>query len=131
MITMLFFIVSCATTASFLNSSVVPSAKGSVKVKQDNNQNYSINVQIEDLAEVERLQMSKDTYVVWLETEKGNAENLGQLISSTGFMSRQHTASLKTVTSFKPFRIFVTAESGINVRYPDSLEILTTEKFYK
>ena len=131
MLTMLFFMASCATTASFLNSSVVPSATGKVTVKQDNNENYSIKVQIDDLADVERLQMSKDTYVVWLETERGNAENMGQLVSSTGFMSKQHTATLETVTSFKPVRIFVTAETGINVRYPDSVEILTTEKFYE
>ena len=129
MITMLFFIASCATTASFLNSSVVPAATGKVTVKQDKNENYSVKVQIDDLAAIERLQMAKDTYVVWLETDKGNAENLGQLVSSTGFMSNQHTATLETVTSFKPVRIFVTAENGINVRYPSSDEILTTDKF--
>jgi len=131
MITMLFFIASCTTNASFLNSSVVPSAKGKVKIKQDNNQNYRIKVHIKDLAAVERLQMAKETYVVWLETERGSYENLGQLISSTGFMSKQHTAALETVTSFKPVRVFVTAENGLNVRYPDSVVILTTDKFYK
>lgn len=131
MIALLFFIASCATNESFLNSSVVPSAKGTAKIKQDKNQNYRIKVQIEDLAEVKRLQRSKETYVVWMETDRGNYENLGQLISSTGFLSKQHKASLETVSSFKPVRIFVTAESGTNVRYPDAVQILTTNKFYK
>ena len=128
-LTMVFFMASCATNTSFLSSSVVPAAQGKVKVKQDSNQNYNVKVEIEDLAAVERLQGSKDTYVVWMETERGNAENLGQLVSSTGFMSKQHKATLETVTSFKPVRIFVTAESGLNVRYPDAIEILTTDRF--
>jgi hypothetical protein len=131
MITMMFFITSCATNESFLSSSVVPAAKGTVKVKKDNNQNYNVKAEIEDLAAVERLQTSKQTYVVWLETERGNYENLGQLVSSKGFMSKQYTANLETITSFKPVRIFVTAENGLNVRYPDSVEILTTDRFYK
>ena len=131
LLTMVLFIASCATSESFLNSPVVPAAKGKVKVKKDSNQNYAVKVEIEDLAAVERLQTSKETYVVWLETEKGNYENIGQLFSSKGFLSKQHTATLETKTSFKPVRIFVTAENGLNVRYPDSTKILTTDKFYK
>lgn len=129
MITMMFFIASCSSTEPFLNSSVVPSATGNVKVKKDGNQNYVIKVQINDLAEVERLQTSKDTYVLWMETDRGNNENLGQLKSSTSFLSKQHVASLETVTSYKPVRFFVTAENGIDVRYPDSEKILQTDTF--
>jgi len=128
-ITMMLLIASCATSESFLNSSVVPGAKGTVKVKTDNNQNYVIKVQIDDLAAVERLQTSKETYVVWMETERGNTENLGQLKSSTSFLSKRHTASLETISSFKPVRIFVTAENGLDIRYPDTVEILTTGTF--
>ena len=126
---LMLLIVSCATSEPFLNSSIVPAATGKVKVKTDNNLNYSINVQIDDLASVDKLQSSKQTYVVWLETERGNYENLGQLISSTSFLSKQHTATLETVTSFKPVRIFVTAENGLNVRFPDQETILTTNTF--
>lgn len=128
-ISMLFFIASCSSSEPFLNSSVVPAATGNVKVKKDGNQNYVIKVQIDDLADVERLQSSKDTYVLWMETERGNNENLGQLISSTSFLSNQHVASLETVSSFKPVRFFVTAENGIDVRNPDSVEILKTNTF--
>jgi hypothetical protein len=118
---------SCTQKIEFLNSSVVPAAKGTVNVKQDNNKNYAIEVAIVDLAEVERL--SKQTYVVWIETESGKAENIGQLKSSTGFLSKQHKATLETVTSFKPVKLFVTAEDGINVRFPDSRVVLTTDIF--
>ncbi|MGM0376484.1 MAG: hypothetical protein ACQEQ0_06900 [Bacteroidota bacterium] len=113
----------------FLNSSVVPAAQGSVKVKQDNNTNYDIKVEINDLAEVERLEPSKQTYVVWMETNRGKTENLGQLKSSDSFFSKQKTASLETVSSYKPVKIFVTAENGVDVRYPGSQIILTTNDF--
>jgi hypothetical protein len=124
-ILLLLTITACTQKTDFLNSSVVPAAKGTVNVKQDNNKNYAIEVAIVDLAEVERL--SKQTYVVWIETESGKAENIGQLKSSTGFLSKQHKATLETVTSFKPVRLFVTAEDGIDVRYPDNRVVLTTD----
>ena len=126
---LIFLSTACAQKVAFLNSSVVPAAKGSVKVKQDNNKNYVIGVEIEDLAEVERLRSSNQTYVVWMETDRGNTENLGQLRSSRSFFSKQKTASLETVSSFKPVRIFVTAESGIDVRYPANQIILSTDNF--
>ena len=131
MIAMMLLMASCATSESFLNSSVVPGATGTVKVKKDGNQNYLIKVDIADLAAVERLQDSKQTYIVWMETEKGNSENLVQLKSSTGFMSKRHTASLEATSPFKPVRIFVTAEKEGNERYPDQKTILTTDTFYK
>ncbi len=127
--TVMFLATSCARKANFLTSSVVPAAKGTVKVKQDENNNYLIKVKIKDLAKVEQLQSSKQTYVVWMETDKGNIENLGQLISSSSLFSKQKTASLETVSSFKPIRIFVTAENGTDVRDPGNQIILSTSTF--
>jgi hypothetical protein len=129
MAAIMLFSTACAQKVVFLNSSVVPAAKGTVNVKQDKNENYVIKVKIEDLAEVERLESSRQTYVVWMETDRGNSENLGQLISSKSFLSKQRTASLETVSSYKPVKIFVTAENGLNVRYPGNQVILTTDNF--
>ncbi|MBK6283666.1 MAG: hypothetical protein IPF54_14350 [Draconibacterium sp.] len=67
--------------------------------------------------------------MVWMETENGNYENLGQLNSSTSFMSKQRKASLKTVSSFKPVRFFITTEDDKDVRYPAQEVILTTGRF--
>jgi hypothetical protein len=131
MFAMMFLIVSCSTSESFLNSSVVPGATGDVKVKRDKNQNYVINLEVADLATVDKLQTSKQMYVVWMETERGNFENLGQMQTSTGFLKKQRTASLETVSSFKPVRFFITAENEKNARYPDRETILTTDTFYK
>jgi hypothetical protein len=128
---LLFLMASCTKSEPFLNSSVVPAATGNVKVKKDNNNNYTFKIRINDLAEVGRLKIPRQTYVVWMETEKGNTENLGQLKSSTKFISKQHSASLKATSPFKPVRIFVTAENESNVRYPDREVILTTDTFFK
>lgn len=123
------FMTSCARKATFQTSSVVPAAQGTVKVKTDNNKNYVIDVQIKDLADVSRLQPPKESYVVWMETEQGKTEKLGQLLSSKSFLSKQMTADLQTVSSYKPVKIFVTAENGSNVQYPDRKVVLTTERF--
>ena len=120
---------SCAKKYSFINSTVVPGADGYVKVKKDNNKNYIIKVEVSDLAEVEKVQSTKTTYVVWMRTDEGNVENLGQLKSSTSFLSKRHTASLETASSYKPVKIFITTENGTNVQYPGEQVVLTTETF--
>ncbi len=120
---------SCTKKITFLNSTVVPAAKGFVKVKKDKNKNYIVKIKVSDLAEVERVQSNKTTYVVWMKSDRGDAENLGQLKSSTSFLSKRHTASLETVSSYRPVKIFITTEEGSNVQYPGLQVVLTTENF--
>ncbi len=129
LVTTIVFFTSCAQTVKFQTSSVVPAAQGTVKVKKDDNSNYRIAVTIKDLADIERLDPSKETYVVWMETRQGNTENIGQLKSSSSFLSNQKKATLETVSSYEPFRVFVTAEHGINTRYPSNQVVLSTETF--
>jgi hypothetical protein len=120
---------SCATNVIFLNSAVVPAAKGSVKVKTDRNKNYAIEISLTDLAEASRLQPSKLTYIVWMVTDRDLTKNIGQLNSSKGFMSKQLKGSFKTVSSDKPVKIFITAEDDAAVQYPGMQVVLSTDKF--
>jgi hypothetical protein len=124
-----FSLISCATSVSFLNSSVVPAARGSVKIKKDNNKNYVIQISLTDLAEAARLQPSKVTYIVWMITDRDLTKNIGQLNSSKGFMSKQLKGSFKTVSSDKPVKIFITAEDDAAVQYPGTQVVLSTDKF--
>jgi hypothetical protein len=124
---MLGSITSCTDKTDFLVSSVVPAANGYVKVKQDKNKNYSIQIHVSDLAEVERLDTLKLSYVAWIETDNANYKNIGQLISSKSGFSKQHKASLATVSSFQPLKVFITAEDDINVQMPDRKVVLTTD----
>ena len=52
----------------FSTSSVVPAARGSVKVKNDDNGNYSVAVKVTHLAPADRLTPPKKGYFVWSET---------------------------------------------------------------
>ena len=126
---MMFPINLSAKKNKFLTSSVVPAAQGYAKIKRDNNKNYVIKIEITDLADVARLNTSKVSYVVWMETDQNRTENLGQLNSSSGFLSKQNKASLETVSSYKPTKIFVTAEEFTNARYPAEKIIMSTDRF--
>lgn len=130
-ITMVIPFTSCAKKIKFYNSTVVPAAKGYVKVKQDNNNNYTVKIEVSDLAEVDRVQSSQTTYVVWMETDEGNAENLGQLKSTSGFLSKRHSASLETVSPYKPVKIYITTENGTNTQTPGEQIVLSTGIFRK
>ncbi len=126
---LLLAISSCAKKAVFQTSSVVPAARGAVKVKKDNNNNYGISVEVLELAEPDRLQPPMKTYVVWMVTNENSTKNLGQIESSKKFLSKSLKGSFKTVSSFKPVRIFITAESEAAVLYPGMYEVLTTSNF--
>ena len=120
---------SCATNVKFLSSAVVPAAQGSVKVKRDNNNNYVIKISLSDLAESQRLQPSKLTYVVWMDTDRDPTKNVGQLNSSKGMMSKQLKGSFKTVSSSRPVTVFITAEDDQGIQFPGAQTILSTDKF--
>ena len=110
----------------FLKSSVAPAADGYVKVKNDNNNNFVIKIRIKNMAEIENLVQAKQTYVVWMLTDNGVTENIGRINSSNKL-----NVSFETVTSFKPTKIFITAETDESVRYPDEQVILTTDRFWE
>ncbi len=119
---------ACSNKISFLNSTVVPAARGTVSIKKDHNKNYLINIEIFDLAEVERLEAPNHHYVVWIETSEGLIKNVGQIKSSMeGLFAKTLKASFETVTSFKPDRVFITAEDNADTQYPNTKVVLTTK----
>lgn len=130
-IMMVFLFNSCVTNVRFMTSSVVPAARGDVNIRSDKNKNYLIEINVSNLAEVERLQSGKQSYVAWLVTDNEVSKNIGKLKSSGGILSRQLKASLKTVSASKPIKIFITAEADANTQYPDTEIILTTDRFQK
>lgn len=120
---------SCAKNYTFMVSPIVPAARGKVKVSRDHNKNYVIDVQLYNLAEVERLENSKLTYIVWLVSDQQTVTNIGQLKSSTAMFSKQLKASLKTVSSTKPEKIIITAENDPGVQSPGSQFVMSTNDF--
>ncbi|MBC7688394.1 MAG: hypothetical protein H7211_09460 [Aquabacterium sp.] len=126
---LLFYFSSCARKISFQTSSVVPAAEGKVKLTKDDNNNYKIKITISNLAEPERLQPAKKTYVVWMQTADNGTKNIGQINSSTGFLSDKLKAAFETVTAFKPVKIFITAEDDASIQYPGMQVVLSTNNF--
>jgi hypothetical protein len=118
-------LTSSAKKIPFLTSSVAPAARGYVKIKKDNNKNYVIKIHIENLAEIERIQPTKQTYVVWMITERDITKNIGRVISSKNL-----SGYFETVSSYKPTKIFITAEVDESVQVPCEQVILTTDRFW-
>jgi hypothetical protein len=112
----------------FLSSSIVPAARGYVKVIRDNNENYIIQVKISNLAEVNRLQPSKQVYVVWIITDHEITRSIGQINSSTTFLSTKLKAYFKMVSSSKPIKIFITAEDEAGAQSPGE-QVISTDRF--
>ncbi len=120
---------SCAQKIMFANSTVVPAAEGFVKVKQDGNNNYNIDLNVMRLAEASRLTPPKQMYVVWMVTEGNGTKNIGQLNTSGSLLSKTLRSSLKTVTAFKPTKIYITAEDDASIQYSNGQTVLSTENF--
>jgi hypothetical protein len=120
---------SCAKKINFQTSPVVPAARGTVKVKKDDNKNYRIRINLLNLAEAKRLPTSEKTYVVWMESDQQAVKNLGQLNSGRSMLSKKLKASFETVSPVKPTKIFITAEDNSSVQYPGNELVLTTNGF--
>jgi hypothetical protein len=120
---------ACAQKIAFQNSVSVPAARGSVKVKKDNNNNYAIKVFIRNLAEVKRLSPPKTAYIVWMETDQQLVKNIGKIDSDNKMFSNKLKASFETVSPTKPTKIFITAEDDVSTQYPSYQIILTTNNF--
>ncbi|MBN2807111.1 MAG: hypothetical protein JXR22_10675 [Prolixibacteraceae bacterium] len=124
---MLFVFSACATKVIFLSSAVVPAAQGTVTIKEDGNKNYFIKIQTKNLADSQKLTPPKNVYVVWLVTDNNSTKNIGQIISTSGSMSTKLKSSFETVSSFRPNKIFITAENEADISYPYSEVVLTTD----
>ena len=121
---------SCGTTKiPFSTSSVVPAAEGSVKVKKDKNNNYAIELNVMRLAEPQRLTPPENVYVVWMETNGKGTKNIGQIGTSSSFLSSTLKSSLKTTTTFSPTGFFITAEDKADRKYPGPMVVLRTNAF--
>ncbi|NDP22324.1 MAG: hypothetical protein GZ091_14770 [Paludibacter sp.] len=122
---------SCATKTPFLTSTVIPAAQGTVQVKKDANKNYVITIELSNLAPSTRLTPPMTAYVVWLVTADNMNKNLGQVNTSTNFMSNKLNAKFETVSGIKPTKIFITAENEASVEYPSYNSLILTTDYLK
>ena len=120
---------SCAKSIYFENSSVEPAAVGKVKIMKDRNANYALDISIMHLADPKRLSPPKEMYVVWAETPHNDLKNIGRIHTGSGLLSSTLKGELKTVTTFKPKKVFITAEEAGEVHEPGNPVVLSTTSF--
>jgi hypothetical protein len=126
---MMLALMGCtAKKTAFIHSTVVPAAEGYVRITQDKNNNYKIQLDIRNLAKSDKLEPSKATYVIWAVKGDEEPKNLGQLQSTENAVSHALKASFETVSPVKPDKIFITAEDDGNVQTPGDQLILSTGK---
>ncbi len=109
----------------FAQSSVVPAAEGYVKISTDRNKNNIIKIRIKNLAKIDRLDPAMKTYIVWMLTDRETTMNIGRINSSKGLK-----VSFDAVSSFKPIKIFITAEVNESTKEPGEKIVLSTDNFY-
>jgi len=117
---------SCAVKSHFMTSTIVPAAQGTVQVKIDKNKNYLIKIELSNLSPSTRLTPPKEAYVVWMVNVDNAINNLGQLNSTTNFMSKSLDASFETVSASKPYKIMITAENDVSTQYPSFSDLILT-----
>lgn len=113
---------ACAKKVTFPGSPVVPAAEARAKLESDDNGNTRISLRIKHLAQAKKLHPPQATYVVWLQTPDGRVVNLGQLSIGDNL-----AGELETVSPFREFRLFVSAEPGPEIWVPSGQTVLATE----
>lgn len=109
---------SCSPKVEFKKSAVVPGALIEARIGQDANDNYTVEVEVQNLAAPEALTPSKKAYVVWVEHQYGY-QNIGQIK-----LNKNQDGSLESTTPFKPKSIVITAENEVAVVTPGSVKVL-------
>ena len=124
-----FFFTACSKKMRFETSAEAPAAQGAVKVKKDDNNNYKIDLNITRLTEPEKLNPPKNTYVVWMETDRDGTIKIGGLTTSSGIFSKTLKSSLETVTPYQPVMFYITAENSKDVERPGFQTVLRTKHY--
>lgn len=115
---------SCSQKIVFPTSNVVPAAEVVLEIEENDNNNFEIELEVDNLARPDRLNPPRNTYVVWMVTERNGTINIGNLN-----VSNNNSSSLETQTPFKPIRIYITAEESQNVEIPSTQVVLDSDEF--
>lgn len=100
----------------------VPAAHGVVHYKSTDNGNTQVNVEAKALARPSSLTPPENTYVVWFQPSGKDPIDQGAL-KVDGNLS----GSLKTVTPYKSFKVFITAEKYPQPEQPQGPTVLSAD----
>ena len=104
-----------------MNSGKVdPAAQGTVTFHTTGNNNVNVDTKVKYLAKPSSLTPPENIYVVWFEPNGQQPVNEGALKVDSSL-----NGELKTVTPYKNFKVFVTAEKSAQVQSPQGPQVLT------
>ncbi len=109
-----------------LASPRVPAAQGAVSIKDADNGNMKLAVSVKHMAPPEKVATGASSYVVWLKplatgNENEAPQNLGALA-----VNKDQEGEFDTMTSYRQFDIFVTAEPQPGSMAPTGEQLLST-----
>jgi len=112
--------------APMMASPRVPAATGAVSVKDADNGNVKLEVQVKHMAPPEKVATGASSYVVWLKPlATGNdneaPQNLGALA-----VNKDQEGEFNTTTAYRQFDLFVTAEPQPGSITPTGEQLLST-----
>lgn len=118
-----FTLSSCSQqTVSFQKSSAIPAAELDLQIGRDDNGNYTIDLEVKNMAKPSALTPDREAYVVWVRSAQGDF-NLGQLK-----INDKLKGELEAATVYKPEMIFITAENNIKATQPDKQVIAESQQ---
>src|SRR5438270_13862188 len=101
------------------NTGAAPAAEGKVTTNNDRNGNTNVEVQVKHMAAPQSLTPARQGYLVWVQPRGKDPELLGSLRVNSDL-----EGSLKAITPYKDFEIFVTAEDSLKPEARSSTVIL-------
>jgi hypothetical protein len=111
-----------STTSALQPVGEAHAAKGELKIKEGDNGNTALGVNVKYLAPPEKMAPNATTYVVWAKPRVGDMrpQNLGAL-----HVNDDREGSLDTVTSLKNFDVIETPEPSAAVTAPTHSPVFT------
>lgn len=113
---------ACSSKADFPVSRVTPAADISAKKSKDGQGNFNLEIVVENLAAVDRLDPPGKNYSVWVVTMEYGVRNVGKLK-----VKNSKKTTFNTVTPFDFYEVFITVENKGDLEYPVGIEIARTK----
>ena len=106
--------MGCAKNVRFTALPLAQGGRANVKVELTYDRNNTLEVKLEGVPEPSSLKAEYTRYVLWAATpDRQDMVNIGQLR-----VDEEKNAAIKTLTPFRSFRLFITAEASGDVTTP-------------
>jgi hypothetical protein len=111
-----------ADKVRMMPSTSTPAAQGTVSVSATSNDNIKVDVKVQSLANPSTLTPAENVYVVWIQPQGQPPQNQGEIK-----VDKNENAQIHTQTSFKRFKLFITAEQNAQVQAPTGPQVLSAD----